>query len=151
MAHAPRELKSTLAAFSSSSNSFELPDIVPNAVVFAQEWWTWWCSVQPVWRLPQETKAKARIPKLKRATEKGEMLHSLRRTGKEGLFSVLLGLGLWVCATEHSPQSLRSLSAAINDVSWVLSIFTNEEPSRTAKRAAYAEEEVPEEKGPEKK
>ena len=93
--------------------------------------------MQPKWRLPSKLDFNARSPpKLSRDLPPGVSMNDLKVEGLNGFFVVLLSLGIWASAREHSMQSSRSLTTAVADILWVLSMFVKDESVRAEKRQA---------------
>lgn len=99
------------------ANADDAPDIpeVADADYIAPNWWSWWRSLQPEWRLlPKHT------DKLAQQVPDGEDLSCLCRTGRKGMFAALLGLAIWASAITHSESAKRSFKNAKADIEWVL-------------------------------
>jgi hypothetical protein len=88
---------------------------VTNPAAFEKEWYKWWDSLQPEWRVKGEDGK----------WETGEMYggkwdDELMVWGPNGTLSIIAGLYFWGCAIADSPALCTKWEVAVNDVSWIL-------------------------------
>lgn len=83
---------------------------IKNVSSFANEFNTWWASLQPAWRTDDASRVLRR--------DDGDW-ECLRRPGLNGLLSILAGLFFWGCAVQKSTATARSAWLdAVDDVSY---------------------------------
>ena len=66
------------------------------------------------------------IPKLSRDLTANH-INKLRKTGKKGIFAVMLGIAFWASTSENSLESNKAFKTALTDLEWVLSSFNDVE------------------------
>ncbi|KAJ7458851.1 hypothetical protein FB451DRAFT_1009255, partial [Mycena latifolia] len=89
--------------------------VVTDAVRYAKEWWGWWDSLQPDWRVKGEDGVWVVAE-----TYGGEWDDKLLHWGPNRTLSVVAGLYFWGCAVVDSPELREKWEEAVNDVAWVL-------------------------------
>ncbi|OJT12471.1 hypothetical protein TRAPUB_10979 [Trametes pubescens] len=87
------------------------PPVIKNEDTYCSAWWRWWSAMQPEWRVRDSHGRPV-------AGGHGDW-EVLKKPGKNGFLIVLLTLVWWrECA---SVSTMADCSAAISDVSWVIS------------------------------
>lgn len=84
---------------------------------FANEFWTWWCRLQPAWRklsIPVSTQPVSAL-----RTVAGEWTE-LDKPGSNGFLSVIAALNWWGAQIEANEAQSSLWNAALADVSWVM-------------------------------
>ena len=86
---------------------------------YGQQWWSWWGSLQPEWRMRDHTGRPV-------IGGRGEW-EALKKPGKYGLRVVLLSLAWWgLQAKDRKPEdssnaAIKEWVSAAKDVAWVIS------------------------------
>lgn len=84
---------------------------------FANQFWTWWCGLQPAWRklsIPQYGQA---VPALR--TVAGGWAE-LDKPGLNGFLSIIAALNWWGAQVQAEEAQFLFWNAAVEDVSWVM-------------------------------
>ncbi|KAJ7791600.1 hypothetical protein B0H14DRAFT_2244995, partial [Mycena olivaceomarginata] len=83
---------------------------------FEVEWWAWWDSLQPEWRVKGDdgTWVSGEFG------GEGEWDNALLHWGPNGTLSIVAGLFFWGCAVVDQPELRARWEFAVNDVAWIL-------------------------------
>ena len=92
--------------------------LIADSEKYGQQWWSWWGSLQPEWRMRNHTGR----PVIGGCGE----WEVLKKPGKNGLRIVLLSLAWWGLRAkdrtleDFSSAALKEWSSAAKDVAWVI-------------------------------
>ncbi|KAJ7785393.1 hypothetical protein B0H14DRAFT_2244275, partial [Mycena olivaceomarginata] len=94
----------------------QTPPTVDKPGRFEAEWWAWWDSLQPEWRVRGEDGNWMSGE----FGGEGEWDDMLLHWGQNGTLSIIAGLYFWGCAVMDQPELLGRWEVAVNDVAWIL-------------------------------
>jgi hypothetical protein len=86
------------------------PPLINDSAQFSTSWWAWWQTLQPKWRVNNNTLSQE-IP------SEGETWTATSKPGCNGFFVVLLTLSWWLQTAVHD---VNDFHAALSDTMWVL-------------------------------
>ncbi|KAJ7734663.1 hypothetical protein B0H16DRAFT_1467509 [Mycena metata] len=94
---------------------------IPSLAVYEQDWWKWWATLQPTWRLPDVGRPD-RFTRGSYPPPQRENWHPLRVPGQNGVLSVVAALYWWGLKNLEigEREDKESWVEAVADVKWMV-------------------------------